>query len=131
MASCVLAITSALVFLPDAPAGAMGPCAAKCDKAYEDDAIKCGKINDKDQKAKCDLEAYYRNKKCVKGCGDDTEGQGLKQCKEDCEYQHGRDDEACKRLKDPGERAECYSRANDKAATCRRNCEKKYKRGEE
>ena len=50
----------------------------------------------------------------------------LEECLEDCAFQHGRDIEACKRKKDPKKRSECYDKANQKNARCRRDCEKKY-----
>jgi hypothetical protein len=51
----------------------------------------------------------------------------LQECLEDCAYQHGRDIEACSRLKDPKKRPACYDAANQKHAQCKRDCEKKYK----
>jgi hypothetical protein len=52
----------------------------------------------------------------------------LQECLEDCAYQHGRDIEACSRKKDKKKREACYAKANDKHATCKRDCEKKFKK---
>lgn len=58
-------------------------------------------------------------------CG--TYPANLQECLEDCAYQHGRDIEACNRKKDKKKRPECYAKANEKHAQCKRDCEKKYK----
>jgi hypothetical protein len=39
----------------------------------------------------------------------------------------GATSEACNRKKDPKKRPECYDKANQKHAKCRRDCEKKFK----
>lgn len=107
----------------------MTTCEKKCDDQYEADSIACTKVAGDGERKKCNDRAHARYTSCRKDCGDDAGDQGLKQCKEDCAYQHGRDIEACSRLRDPTKRPACYDKANQKHATCKRDCEKKYKRG--
>jgi hypothetical protein len=55
----------------DPPASCMvppGPCEAKCLDAYEQDAIKCGKIDDAAQRRTCQDAAHERYKKCREPC---------------------------------------------------------------
>jgi hypothetical protein len=110
----------------------MSPCEKKCDADYEADATVCGKVADQAERKRCNERAYARYKSCRGNCpqkdNDDRGDQGLKQCYEDCAFQHGRDIESCRRMKDPTKRSECYDRANQTHAKCRRDCEKKYKR---
>jgi hypothetical protein len=96
---------------------------------YEADAVACTKVANDSERKKCNDRAHTRYSSCRKDCGDDSGEQGLKQCYEDCAYQLGRDIEACTRKRDPTKRPACYDQANQKHAKCRRDCDKKYKRG--
>jgi hypothetical protein len=63
--------------------------------------------------------------------GNEKEGRiptptNLRECLDECEYQKGREDEACSRKKDPIKRKQCFAEANDKYAKCKRECHKKY-----
>jgi hypothetical protein len=48
------------------------------------------------------------------------------ECYEECNFQWGRDIEACSRKKNPEKREQCYAEANNRYAQCRRDCDKKY-----
>ena len=45
-----------------------GPCEKKCLDAYEQDAIKCGKLKDDAQYRACQDAAYARYQKCREPC---------------------------------------------------------------
>lgn len=50
----------------------------------------------------------------------------LRECLDECEYQYGREIEACSRKRDPTKRQECYAKANDRYAQCKSTCREKY-----
>ena len=117
MGAGVIAVASALVFLP---ARASNPvpdskCASKCESDYEDEAVRCAKIEAEDARKKCDTDAYDRYTTCRKNCQKQSDDK--EKCKQRCEKYYEKCMDGCK---DSDCRNKCFKDFQE----CLMDCEK-------
>jgi hypothetical protein len=124
----VVAIAGTLVFIPaptndqTRPAGPVyaNACEKKCDADYEEEAARCGKMEESSAREKCRDAAYNTYKHCRAACQNSQNNNCRKKCEEEAEACEAE----CRKLPedDKAARRKCWIACNKAYAECIKKC---------